>query len=445
MTKIVDQNAIKNIWTLAWPVMVGQLLHSFMVTADMWFVSQIGSTEAAAAGSATSLLGVIQVIPFLVSAGAIALVARYTGAENHSEIKEITFNSLGLALIIGAGITGISFLFTNQLLGIFGDADVRVMALAKSYVKVVFLGLPFFFFNATSRAVIQATGDTKNPVKIFILANLINILFDYIFIMVLGYGIEGAATATVIAEIVATVLMIKLVLSNIYSKSLHEFFNAVTFRKNLSKRILKIGGFAALQQFTRPFTGLIMFRIVLEISVEAGAAFGIGGRMFNFVFIFLAGLGTAMSVMVGQTLGRGDIHGADRLIKYGVGLALINMTLFAIPFYIIPEYLMSLFVTDPVVVASGAEYLRITYTGVLTVAFSTVFGAAFAGAGDTFPPMLASLIGNWVVKVPLAILLTSQLNLGPTGVWLAISLSVIVESIIIWGWFRKGKWKTRSI
>ncbi len=445
MTKIVDQNAIKNIWTLAWPVMVGQLLHSFMVTADMWFVSQIGSTEAAAAGSATSLLGVIQVIPFLVSAGAIALVARYTGAENHSEIKEITFNSLGLALIIGAGITGISFLFTNQLLGIFGDADVRVMALAKSYVKVVFLGLPFFFFNATSRAVIQATGDTKNPVKIFILANLINILFDYIFIMVLGYGIEGAATATVIAEIVATVLMIKLVLSNIYSKSLHEFFNAVTFRKNLSKRILKIGGFAALQQFTRPFTGLIMFRIVLEISVEAGAAFGIGGRMFNFVFIFLAGLGTAMSVMVGQTLGRGDIHGADRLIKYGVGLALINMTLFAIPFYIIPEYLMSLFVTDPVVVASGAEYLRITYTGVLTVAFSTVFGAAFAGAGDTFPPMLASLIGNWVVKVPLAILLTSQLHLGPTGVWLAISLSVIVESIIIWGWFRKGKWKTRSI
>ncbi len=443
--KYFDRKAISKIWRLAWPVMVGQLLHTVLVIADMWFIARLGSVEAAAAGTGTSLLGVIQVLPALVSAGAIALVARFTGANDQENIKRITSNSIILSIFAGITVMIISTIFIDQLLMIFGDADILVMDMAKKYVVIGLIGLPFFFYNATTRSVVQATGDTKNPVIIFILANIINIVLDYYFIMVLGKGIEGAAIATVIAEVVAFSLMSLLVFRNIYKGQLQELIAAITFEKDVAIRILRIGGFAVMQMITRPFTGLIMFRLVLAQGVEAGAAFGIGGRMFNFVFIFLAGLGTAMSVMVGQSLGRHDEEGVDLLIKQGLVLATINMIIFAIPFYIFPKLLIGAFIGDAEVIQIGANYLRITYTGVLLAVFSTVFGSAFSGAGDTFPPMIASLIGNWIVKIPLAYILTRFFNLSANGVWLAIAISVVAEAAVMAFWFKKGKWKEKNI
>lgn len=444
-SKYFDRKAISRIWRLAWPVMVGQLLHTVLVIADMWFIARLGSSEAAAAGTGTSLLGVIQVLPALVSAGAIALVARFTGANDQENIKRITSNCVILSIIAGITVMMISTMFIDQLLMIFGDANQVVMNMARKYVVIGLIGLPFFFYNATTRSVVQATGDTKNPVKIFVLANIINIVLDYYFIMVLRKGIEGAAIATVIAEIVAFSLMSLLVFRNIYQGQMQVLLSAITFEKNVVIRILKIGGFAVMQMITRPFTGLIMFRLVLAQGVEAGAAFGIGGRMFNFVFIFLAGLGTAMSVMVGQSLGRHDEEGVDLLVKQGLVLATINMIIFAIPFYIFPEFLIGAFIGDAKVIHIGANYLRITYTGVLLAVFSTVFGSAFSGAGDTFPPMIASLIGNWMVKIPLAYLLTRFINLSENGVWLAIAISVVAEAAVMAFWFKKGKWKEKNI
>lgn len=441
----LNMKMIKNIWTLAWPVMVGQALHTVLVLTDMWFIARLGSTEAAAAGTGTSLLGVIQVLPALVSAGVVALVARYTGADDRKAIQRISSNGLTLSLIIGMLVMALSLLGLEQLLWIFGDADQNVLDMSRAYVGIGLTGIPFFFYNATSRSIVQATGDTKNPVMIFILANLINIGLDYVFINLMNLGIEGAAYATVIAEVVAFALMTRLVLKNIYESRLKAVFENLSLHSETVGRILKIGGFAVMQMITRPFTGLIMFRLVLAQGVAAGAAFGVGGRMFNFVFIFLAGLGTAMSVMVGQSLGREDYDGAKGLVKQGVFLATLNMLIFTIPFYVFPHVFMGAFVSDGEVISIGVSYLRITYTGVLFAILTTVFGAAFSGAGDTFPPMLASLVGNWVVKIPLAYFMTTVWRMGPDGVWLAICISVIAEAAVMSLWFGKGKWQHKKI
>jgi Na+-driven multidrug efflux pump len=249
----------------------------------------------------------------------------------------------------------------------------------------------------------------------------------------------------VISEVVAFALMTGLTFRNIFESSIKTVTSHMSLNFESAVRILKIGGYAVMQMITRPFTGLIMYRLVLAQGVAAGAAFGVGGRMFNFVFIFLAGLGTAMSVMVGQSIGRGDVKGAKILIKQGLILATLNMIVFAIPFYFFPDAFMRFFVDDPEVVRIGVNYLRITYTGVLFSIFSTVLGAAFSGVGDTFPPMLASLVGNWAVKIPLAYLLTGVFHMDANGVWLAISLSVVVESLIVAAWFGRGKWQHKKI
>ncbi|GAB6106612.1 MATE family efflux transporter [Fusibacter bizertensis] len=440
-----ESQIIRLIWELAWPVMVGQALHTVLVITDMWFIARLGSVEAAAAGTGTSLLGVIQVLPTLVSAGVVALVARYSGAEDKKTIRQITSSGLILSLVVGFVATLASLMSLDRLLWIFGDADANVLRMAKSYVGIGLFGLTFFFYNATSRSIVQATGDTRNPVKIFIIANVCNIILDYVFINLLHFGIEGAAVATVMSEVLAFVLMTRLTFKNVFNSELKELTHNLTIKLETVLRILKIGGFAVMQMITRPFTGLIMYRIVLAQGVASGAAFGVGGRMFNFVFIFLAGLGTAMSVMVGQSLGRNDIDHAKALIRQGIMLAAINMAVFAIPFYLFPDAFMRFFVDDPEVIRIGVNYLRITYTGVLFATFNTVMGAAFSGAGDTFPPMVASLVGNWAVKIPLAYLLTSYFHMDANGVWLAIGISVAVEALIVITWFGQGKWQHKKI
>ncbi len=440
-----ESHVIKLIWKLAWPVMIGQALHTVLVITDMWFIARLGSIEAAAAGTGTSLLGVIQVLPTLISAGVVALVARYSGADDKSTIRKIASSGMILSLIIGFVASIVSLVSLDQLLWIFGDADANVMKMAKSYVGIGLFGLTFFFYNETSRSIVQATGDTRNPVKIFVFANISNIILDYVFINLLHFGIEGAAVATVMSEVLAFVLMTRLTFKNIFNSDIKEVANNISLKLETALRILKIGGFAVMQMITRPFTGLIMYRLVLAQGVAAGAAFGVGGRMFNFVFIFLAGLGTAMSVMVGQSLGRNDVKHAKALIRQGIMLAAINMAVFAIPFYLFPDAFMRFFVDDPEVIRIGVNYLRITYTGVLFATFNTVMGAAFSGAGDTFPPMVASLVGNWVVKIPLAYLLTSVFLMDSNGVWFAIGISVVVEALIVIIWFGRGKWQHKKI
>lgn len=441
----LDSRLIQLIWKLAWPVMVGQALHTVLVITDMWFIAQLGSTEAAAAGTGTSLLGVIQVLPTLVAAGVVALVARYVGSHDDTMIRKIASNGLILSLVIGAMVTFGSFAWLDQLLWIFGDADTTVLDMSRLYVSIGLIGLPFFFYNATARSVVQATGDTRNPVKIFVFANVVNIVLDYVFIYILHLGIAGAAVATVLSEVVAFALMTLLTFKNVYGSSLDSLKAHVALELETVRRILRIGGYAVLQMITRPFTGLIMYRLVLAQGVAEGAAFGVGGRMFNFVFIFLAGLGTALSVMVGQSLGQENIERAKQLVKQGMVLAALNMLIFAIPFYVFPERIMGFFVKELDVIVIGASYLRITYTGVLFAVFNTAFGSAFSGAGDTFPPMLASLVGNWGVKIPLAYVLTGYFKMDASGIWLAIAISVAIEAMMMSAWFARGTWQHKKI
>ncbi len=178
-------------------------------------------------------------------------------------------------------------------------------------------------------------------------------------------------------------------------------------------QILKVGSWACIQQIARPITGMLMFAIVLRAGGNAGtAAFGIGGQLFSYTFIFLSGLSVAISIMVGQALGRGDEKELDHLIKEGLKLGAINMVVFAVPYVIFPDILFKIFLSDPEVISIGINYLRIVYLGIVVVIFPVIYGGVFQGAGDTKPAMLSSLVANMVFKVPVAWLLVTIFDMG---------------------------------
>ncbi|EOD00943.1 MATE family efflux transporter [Caldisalinibacter kiritimatiensis] len=447
--KLVKANRIKLIWSLAWPVMMSQLLQTFLQIADMWFISTINIIEIIAGiGFSTSILGVIIVFSQLVAAGSIALISRKTGEGDSKGLIHISLHALILAVIVGSTISIMCYAYAKDILFMFG-AEGSVLLYGEKYLKLVLISIPFTFFNLTGRAILQAKGDTITPMIIFIIMNFLNIILDPLLIHGVFFfpnlSFKGAALATVISNILAFILMVYFINSKIFNAQIIQRFKNSKIDINIMFRITKIGFFSAIQAVSRPITGLIMFKIASYSGTEAVAAFTVGGRVFNLVFIFLMGLTTSISVLTGQNLGKNAKEEAKRVISDGIKLAALNMIVFAIPYFIFPKYIMLLFTKEIEVVNIGINYLRIVYIGVLFVIFPVVYGGAFIGAGDTAPPMIASMVANWGFKIPFAYYFAKILKLGSNWVWLAISISVIVEAIVITYWFRKGKWLEKEV
>lgn len=446
IAKFQVTSEFKKIFQLAWPVMIGMILQSLLGTVDMMFIALLGTEPLASASIANSVTSVVFVFSTLVSAGTIALVSRSYGEEDMDSVRKFSGEAFLISMIIGGVLSIICYIYTVPIIKLMFNPDPVVINYAKEYLSVMFLGTVFVFLNSAVRTIMQALGDTKTPLYIFGLSNIINAILTPLFMFPFKMGIAGAAWGSVLSMVFSLAVIAFILTKRIFNANFMSFLRAMKLEFSNTIRILKIGSWACIQQIARPVTGMLMVRLVYEVGgSSASAAFGAGGQLFNYTFIFLVGLSTAIAIMVGQSLGRKDIHGCDNIIKEGLKLAVFNMVLFAIPYFIFPEAIMKIFSREYEVIKVGAEYLRIVYLGVIFVIFPTIYGGVFQGAGDTFPPMISSLVANVVLKLPIAYILAKTLNMGTRGVWIAVALSVVIEAAIIIFYFRKGKWKEKVI
>lgn len=437
---------LKKIFELSWPVMLGMILQSLLGTVDMFFISRLGTNELAAASIGISATTVIFVMSSLVSAGTIALVTRSYGEGDMDRVRQYSSESFLLSAIIGGILSIACYIYAMPIIKIMFDPDSTILELSYQYISILFLGTIFVFLNSALRTIMQSLGDTRTPLYIFGASNILNMILAPLLVFGLHLGIRGAAFAAVLSTIFSFVFINCILIKRLYSGSMKLFLSSMKLELSTSVKIFRIGGWACLQQLARPFTGMLMVSLVYQVGGKDGsAAFGAGGQVFNYTFIFLVGLSTAIAIMVGQSLGRGDIESCDNVIKEGMKLAIFNMIVFAVPYFIFPDVFMKFFSEDSHVIKLGVEYLRIVYLGVIFVVFPIIYGGVFQGAGDTFPPMLSSIIANVVLKLPIAYILAKGLHMGTNGVWAAISLSVIIEAIIIVYYYKKGRWKERKI
>lgn len=437
---------MNKVFKLSWPVMLGMILQSLLSTVDMIFVGRLGTVELASVGISNSALTVIFVLSTLVSSGVIALVSRYFGEGKIEEVKELSGEAYLMSLVTGFICTVLCCFYAKPLLKLLFDPDIETLTYAYEFAIIAFSGTVFVFISSTLRTILQALGDTKTPLYIFGLSNILNIILDPLFIFTFDLGVKGAALATLVSTIFSFVIINIVIIKRLYDGKPSTFIKKIKISKNTSFRILKIGSWACIKEGARPFTGMLMASLVYYVGRESGsAAFSAGQQILNYTFIFLNGLSIAIAILVGQSLGSNDFEECDETIKSGMKLAIINMAVFAIPYFIFPKEIMMIFTKDIQVINMGISYLRIVYIGILFVVFPMILGGVFQGAGDTLPPMIASIVANVVLKLPLAYILSIIFNMGTNGVWLAIAISVIIEAIIIVLYYKKDKWKEKVI
>ncbi|MCG9132644.1 MATE family efflux transporter [Candidatus Poribacteria bacterium] len=435
----------RHLLRLAGPIIFSYILQDAFNIIDMIFVGRLGPGAIAAVGVSGNLLRLIGVFSLGISTGAGIMVAQYLGARNRAQAEHIAMQAILLAIFFSIGVTLIGYPLAEYGLLAVRMVDPEVLRLGTTYMHIILVGISTMFLSMALGSIFRAGGDAVTPMIVLVFSTIINIALDPLLIFGLwGFpklGVAGSAYATLIGRGAGVVVLLYLCWSGRAPVSLRN----VQFQADLVEMIdiLRLGIYSSMQGFWRHFSRLGFLWVIGPYGKTVVAAYTICMRLR--ILVMNPGFGIANSVapLVGQNLGANQIARAEQSTRIANILGAAIMAAIGAIFLIFPQTFIRIFSPDANVIEIGTVYLRFLSPTFGFIAFSLVLGKALNGAGDTFSPMMITLVSQLVVGLGLVILLSYFIGLN--GVWLGIALSNIVQGVVMWAWYHTGKWKTIKV
>lgn len=443
---ITEGPIVKTLITLATPLVIGMFMEIALSVTHYFWVGKLGPTAQDAITTSMIVIWTMVAATSVVSVGITALVSRNVGAGNNEKAAYFVKQGLALAVIIGIVVGTVGLFYARDILEFMRAGEVTV-AIGLPYLKIFFAAVILLFLLETSYAAFRASGNTKTPAYIGIMVVVINLVLDPLFIFGLGpfpeLGVTGAGVATTIAYFIGVLTSLGLINRGKLGYPAPSFRPLALSLPDMSK-IIRIGLPMSGHHLVFMIVYWFLIIIIHEFGEAAGAAMGIGNRMESLSYMLCHGISLAASAMVGQNLGAGKPERAARSAWYGVGLGFIVTAIVSIIFLTLSRQIASVFSNSPEVIAIANDYLIILALSQMSMAVEIVLEGAFAGAGDTIPPMLVMVPGH-LIRIPLAYFLCFTLDWGINGVWWTLTITTTIKAVILALWFKRGKWQQKVI
>lgn len=441
MKDLTQGSEAKLIFNFALPMLIGNVFQQLYNTVDSIIVGNtIGKEALAAVGASFPIIFLLVALIMGVTMGATILIAQFFGARQMDEVKKTIDTTYLFVFFAALGATAIGLATSGPILRLL-KTPAEIFPLAKEYLDIIFAGIIVMFGYNTISAVLRGLGDSLTPLYFLIIATLVNIIFDLVFIKVFHWGVAGAAWATVLAQ------GISFLLGLVYLHKTHELFTfnprKMTFNRGIFLAGLKIGLPSGIQQ-TLVATGMMaLSRIVNSFGTNAVAAYTAAGRLDSFASMPAMNLSVALSSFVGQNLGANKPERVKKGYRATLGMATLISLAITLTVILFGPQLVRIFNQDPAVITIGSEYLVIV--GSFYFVFSTMFvtNGVLRGAGDTLIPMFFTVCSLWLIRVPLAAFLASRI--GTNGIWWAIPIAWVVGAILSVSYYRSGRWKRKVV
>ena len=437
---VENRKLIKNIFQITLPAVFDLLAQTLIMALDMKMVSSLGPSAISSVGVGTA--GMYALIPALiaVATGTTALLSRAYGADNKLDGKKAFAQSFFIAVPLGIILTIIFLIFSEQIINLVGNAKDMNLSDAILYQNMTVIGFPFLGVSIATFYAFRAMGENKIPMIGNTLALVLKIILNFLLVYLFKWGIFGAALSTTLTRLFSAIFSIYLVFwskKNWISLELKD----LKFDYFTSKRILKVGIPAAVEQLGLRIGMLIFEMMVISLGNLSYAAHKITltaeSISFNLGFAF----SFAASALVGQELGKGS---SQKALKNGyicTIIAMIVMSTFGLLFFIIPQFLVSLFTKDKDVIELATMALKIVSICQPFSGASMVLAGALRGAGDTKSVLLITYLGIFLIRIPITYLFLDVLNLGLAGAWIVMTIDLAIRSSLAFYIFRRGKWK----
>lgn len=446
-TPAAEPTLQQRIMKLAGPTLAEQFLVSAVGIADMIMVGKIGPAAIAAVGLTNQPIMFLHSALMALNVGTTALVARLIGARQPERASAAAKQTLAVALVLGILLAMVAVLFAAPILKIMG-AGPDVMENGVGYFKVVGAGILFGAMAMNMTASLRGAGDTKSAMKINIIANLFNVVGNYLLINgVFGFprlGVVGAGVATTLSRVLAFAMFLRVIVSG--KKIIRpDFTTRYALDWELLRRAFKVGIPAAIEQFVLRAGMLVFTTVVSGLGTVTFAAHQVGMNIMSISFMPGMAFSVAATTLVGQNLGaerpeEAEISAAEtRRIGMMVGMGA------AVLFFFLGRQIAGFYSTDPGVIGQTALILRLY--ALVQPAQSTAFilSGALRGAGDTTWVLYANTLGTWVGRVIIGMALVRWFGLGLLGAWIAMGIDQLGRSFLISSRFKSGHWKTQKV
>jgi putative MATE family efflux protein len=375
------------------------------------------------------------------------LIAQYVGARNERMVGHVAGQTILMVVFASLVLGVIGFFAAPALLRLMGVAP-EVYAGALGFMRVSFIGLVFNFTFFVFQAIMRSLGRATLPV--WIVAGTVLLNFGLVPLLIFGwgpvpaYGVMGAAIATLVTQGIAAIIGVVILRRGMHGVHVRRADLVPDF--GYVKRAFFLGFPASIEMSARALALIMMTFLITSFGTLTLAAYGVGSNVVQVIIIPAMGLSMAVSALVGQNIGAGDVERAARIGRLGGLLGFVSLSVLGLLVFLFPATIVAFFVPDdPAVIAAGAEYLRIVAPAWGFLGLQFALTGVLRASGNMVMTMMLTLVSQWVLQFPLAYVLSKHTALGALGIWWAFPIANVVISLITIGVYAKGDWKKKRL
>ena len=449
--KGIDWGMVKVILALAWPTMLEQLMHTAVQYIDTAMVGSLGTYATAAVGATTTVNWLISSSISALSIGFLAFIAKSCGAKDKESASRAVAQTVTVTLVVGLFFTVVTTALSG-LVPVWMQVDKSIQLLAGRYFLIVYLPMLPRTASIMFGTALRAAGDTRTPMKVGILVNLINVVLNFMFIYPTrkvnifgtqvtifgtGWGVLGAAAASAVAFVVGGIC-ITIALWK------HPMVSPKGQRLKPDKTILmpclKVALPNMLQRFGTSFGYVAFASMINSVGEIATAAHTIANTVESAFYIPGFGMQTAAATLAGNAYGAKDSKNMTRLTKMFIPIEIVLMILSGITLYITAPVLVDLFSDSSQVISLGTKVLRMVALSEPFYGFSIIVEGFMMGVGKTKTPFIYNILGMWGVRIVGTFICTQLLGYGLVSAWacmIAHNMFIFVLYLIS---YSSGSW-----
>lgn len=431
------------------PMLIGNIAQQLYSTVDSIVVGQyVGDNALAAVGSATPILNLLLVLFIGISMGASIMVAQYFGAKQKEELSYTIGNCILLTAVSVVIIMAVALVAVRPLLHLLRTPE-SIIDWCASYLLIMFLGcVGSAYYNILS-GVLRGLGDAFSALIYLLVATVLNIVLDLLFVANLGLGVSGVALATIIAQAVSAVLCLMRLarLRDLFSLKIQY----IRPNHRYSVNIIKLGLPSGLTQAILSMAMIVVQSLTNSFGEMFIAANVIVMRVDGFAMLPNFSFGTAMTTYAGQNVGAKEYERVVKGAKQGTAIAVFTTTVLTTLILLFGKQLMGIFTDTVELVELSRRMMGIIAVGYIAMAVTQSLSGVMRGAGDTMTPMWISLFTTIVVRVPIAygiayLTRTPQLPNGRQEcVFISLLCSWVIGALITTAFYMRGKWKQKAL
>ena len=379
------------------PLMLSGILQLLFNAVDIIVVGRVtGSHALAAVGSTTALINVFTNLFIGVSLGANVLAARFYASGREREMSETVHTAITFALLSGIVMVFAGLLFSRGALELM-DTPQDVIDQSTLYMRIYFAGMPFFMVYNYGAAILRAVGDTKRPLLFLIIAGVTNALLNLFLVIVMHLGVAGVAIATVIAQMISCILVLRCLYKTDSCYQLR--FSKLMLKWRYLKQIFQVGIPAGIQSTVINFSNVLLQSSVNSFGSIAMAGYTAANNIFGFLFASVNSITQACMSFTSQNYGVGKWKRMDKVLRNCILLSVIVSLVLGGGSYLFGPELLKIYTSDQAVIQCGMEILLYTTVTYFMCGLMDLFPGALRGMGYSAVPMLLSVVGTVGTRV----------------------------------------------